>query len=189
MKTIAIIPQIIMPVIFLFVIHVFANAQVTIISKSLTVTVYATEKYEASKQSLYDLLDSCRCKILSINETKTENGNQKAVIELVANDNCFKIIDKKLPSLGYISFKNLKTEDKSAMLDTTKIREEIDFYKERKIKYVQQLAKLKTGSEQYTDIWTESDKMETLIYDKEKSLVLAKSELAAPHRMQIVICE
>jgi hypothetical protein len=174
---------------FMIITSVFSNAQNPVIMKTLNVTVYAATKYEASKQHLLALIDSCKCVMLSMSETKTDNGSQKAIIEISANDNGFKMIDKSLPSLGYVSFKNLKTEDKSAELDTIVICKEIAFYKIQKVKYEKQLSNLKPDNSSYNEIWKEEAAIETKIFEKEKLLVTAKNKLTSLHKISITLSE
>lgn len=188
MKTHAFIKKLTL-VIFLIIASVFSNAQKPVIVKTLNVTVYAATRYETSKQYLLLLIDSGKCIILSMSETKTDNGNQKSVIEISTNDEGFKMIDKSLPLLGYISFKNLKTEDKSAEFDTTSISKEIIFYKSQKAKYEKQLANLKPDNVSYTDIWKEEEAIETKIFEKEKLLTSAKCKLNSLHKISITLSE
>jgi hypothetical protein len=175
--------------IFMIIASVISIAQNPVIVKTLNVTVYAATKYETSKQHLLFLIDSGKCVMLSMSETKTDNGNQKSIIEISANDAGFKMIDKSLPSLGYVSFKNLKTEDKSTELDTTLISKEIVFYKSQKIKYEKQLANLKPDNTSYYEIWKEEAAIETKIFEKEKLLAAAKTKLASQHKISITLCE
>lgn len=188
MKTKAIIRKA-TAMIFLFITSICSNAQIPVIVKTLDITIYASEKYEVSKQNLFLLIDSSKCRLLSLNEVKTANGNQKAVIEIAVNDESFKIIDKCLPDMGYVSFKNLKTEDKSAELDTASVGKYLIFLKEQKTKYSQQLIKLKPDSEQYTEVWQQEAAIETQIFEKGKALESARIKLKAPHKIQITICE
>lgn len=175
--------------IILITASVYSIAQNPVIVKTLNVTVYASTKYEMSRQQLLSLIDSGKCIMLSMSETKTDNGNQKSIIEISANEEGFKMIDKRLASLGYISFKNLKTEDKTAEFDTTSISKEIVFYKSRKAKYEQQLANLKPDNASYYDIWNEEAAIETKIFEKEKALASAKLKLSSLHKISITLNE
>jgi len=175
--------------IFLIITSMFSNAQNPVIVKTLNATIYAAAKYETSKQHLLSLIDSCKCIVLSMSETKTDNGSQKSIVDISANDVCFKVIDKSLPSLGYVSFKNLKTEDKSTELDTALISKEIIFYKSQKTKYEQQLANLKPENASYNELWKEEVAIETTIFEKEKLLIAAKKRLLSLHKISITLSE
>ena len=189
MKTKIILIKNAMIILLLYLAPIFAEAQAPVISKTLNITIYSTGKYEHLKQALFAMMDSCKCRLISLNEIKTENGNQKAEVDFFANDECFKIIDKRLPGLGYISYKSLKTEDKSAELDTASMNKYLAFLKKQKAEYERQLAKLKTDNEQYTEIWKKKTETETLIFEKEKALSAAILRLASPHKIQITILE
>ena len=174
---------------FLSITSLLSNAQAPVIVKTLNVTIYATTKYEASKQHLLSLIDSTKSVTLSMNETKTENGSQKSIIEISANDDGFRIIDKRLPSLGYVSFKNLSSADKSADFDTTAICSEIIFYKSQKAKYEKQLANLKPDNASYNEIWKEEAAIETKIFEKEKLLSIARNKLISLHKISVTLSE
>ncbi len=175
--------------IILLIVSLSSYTQTPVIIKTLNVNIYSAEKYESSKQNILALIDSCKCQLISMSETKTDNKNQKITIELAVNDGCFKKIDKHLTELGYISFKNIKTEDKTAEMDTAGISKDIVFLKENKSGYEGQLAKLKPDSELYGQLWQKKTDIETQIYEKEKMLASARIKITAPHKMQITICE
>lgn len=166
-----------------------SNAQIPVITKTLTATVYSAEKFQISKQSLLTLIDSCKCGLLSMSETKTDIGNRKIIVEVSVNDLCFNIIDSRLPELGYVGIKNTKTDDKSEEMDTVLINNELAFLKNRKKNYEMQLSIIKATCEQYTKIWEEELAIESKIFEKEKLLMTATTKILAPHKLVITVCE
>lgn len=174
---------------FLVFAVMISNAQIPVLVKTLNVTIYSSEKYEASKQILFTLTDSCKCEGVLINETITENGNQKITLEVSVNDLCFKIIDKRLPELGYISFKNLTTADKSDETDTVLIKKELAFLQKQKSHYSMQLTLIKADCEHYNKILQEQLETEKKIFETEKLITSAATKINSPHKMQITICK
>lgn len=166
-----------------------SKGQTPVIAKTLTTTIYAAEKYESSKQKLLALMDSSSCRLISMNETKTDNGNQKIVIEFAATDNAFKIIDKRMPELGYTSYKNLISYDVTETFDTTALARDISFLKQQQSKNAQQLAKFKPDSKEYSGLWEKQSEIETMIWEKEKALTTSNKNLSAVNKMHITIAE
>jgi hypothetical protein len=188
METKTIIQKIIL-VVALFISGRIAVSQTTIISKTLNATIYSKENFEESKQKLYAVMDSSRYLLSSISETKSENGNQKIIIEIFISEKDFNKIDKCLPDLGYISFKNLVSEDLSSEFDTAAISKELLYLKERKVQCAGELEKLKTTDTIYPEVWKELKTLEKQVYEKEKSLLKAEQRVYTPHKMIITICE
>ena len=173
----------------LLFVAVCSKGQTPVIAKTLTTTIYAAEKYESSKQKLLALMDSSSCRLISMNETKTDNGNQKIVIEFAATDNAFKIIDKRLLELGYTSYKNLISYDVTETLDTAALSKDISFLKQKQLKDSQQLSQLKSESKEYIDLWKEQSEIETKIWEKEKALIAATKNLFAANKIHITLAE
>jgi len=166
---------------------VISIAQNPVIVKTLDVTVYAATKYETAKQQLYDMIDSTGSTISSVSESKTDNESQTTTLIISVSEKAFRIIDKELPSLGYISSKTLKSEDKSAVLDTSALSREIDFLKKQKLQNETLLATLVKGSDQYVEVWKKISENEEKIFNKEKLLANAAFELLKPHKIIVTI--
>jgi hypothetical protein len=172
---------------FLLFCQFYSTSQ--IIVKTAVVTIYAGKNYETSKQQLLSYIDSCNCLLTSINETKTDNGNQKVSIEFMAGDKAFMVADQLLPLLGYVSFKNLKSEDKSSELDTIGLKSDLLFLKERKIKYEQKFASTKADTDASNEAWNLIIQTDSLMYEKNKLLLTVRQKYTLLHKMQVTISE
>lgn len=179
----------IMAAVLMFLFCNMILSQSPLISKTLSITIYAKENYEKSKQTLYAMLDSSGYVLSSMNETKTENGNEKVIIAFYVSEKDFNKIDKCLPNLGYISYKNLVTTDRSTDYDTTLIAKELNFLKQRKTQYAGELGKLKPSDTLYAEVWKELQSLDKQLFEKEKSYTFAQARMGTPHKMQITICE
>jgi len=173
----------------LLLMAVCSKGQTPVVAKTLTTIIYAAEKYESSKQKLLALMDSSSCSLISMNETKTDNGNQKIVIEFAASDNAFKIIDKRLLEFGYTSYKNLISYDVTESLDTAALTRDISFLKQQQSKNALQLAMLKPESKEYAGLWEKQSEIETKIWEKEKALNSATRNLLATNKIHITLAE
>jgi hypothetical protein len=173
----------------LLFVAVCSKEQTPVIAKTLTTTIYAAEKYESSKQQLLALMDSSSCSLISMNETKTDNGNQKIIIEFNAGNQAFIIIDNRLSGLGYISFKNLVTADMSELYDTAAITNDIIFLTKQSEKNTAQLTKLKPESSDYNQLWTKQAELETTLKEKQRAQVNAIKNISTPNKIHITIAE
>ena len=152
-------------------------------------TIYAAEKYESSRQKLTTLMDSSGCRLVSMNEIKTDNGNQKIIIEFNAGDQAFKTIDNSLSELGYISFKNLVTTDMSEIYDTANIASDIVFLKQQSGRNTAQLTKLKSESPEYNKLWTIQAELESSLREKQRAQVNAIKNISTPNKIHITLAE
>lgn len=171
----------------MFIISGFGQAQQPIVVKTLNATIYAAEKYEISKQQLYDMIDTTESVVTSVSETKKDQESQGITITISASDKAFMIIDEYLPDLGYVSSKTLKSEDKSAELDTTALSKEIGFLEKQKLLNESLLETLVKSSDQYVEVWKKISQTEEKIYAKEKLLANASISMLKPNKIVIVI--
>ncbi|MFH0866303.1 MAG: hypothetical protein V1904_08910 [Bacteroidota bacterium] len=186
MKTKIIIKKLIINF-FMIILSALSHAQQPVLVKTLSVTLYAAEKYETSKQLLYDMIDSTGSTISSVSESKTDNESQTTSLIISASEKAFWVIDKNLSSLGYISSKTLKSEDKSAVLDTSALSREIEFLKKQKLQNETLLETLVKGSDLYVEVWKKISETEEKIFAEEKLITNAAFDLSKPHKIIVTI--
>lgn len=186
MKTKTIIRKLLIKL-FMIILSGIGQAQQPIVVKTLNATIYAAEKYEISKQQLYDMIDTTGSVVLSVSEIKKDQESQGITITVSASDKAFMIIDEYLPDLGYVSAKTLKSEDKSAELDTSALSKEIGFLEKQKLLYGSLLESLEKGSAQYVEIWKKISEIEEKIFTKEKLLTNASAGMLRPNKIIISI--